>query len=72
MPCDSRKSLTVDAISAAHHLEMHLRTAPSNDLKFEYEEVKRMAQELVAALNELWTHEETHGCNPDLEYSKQN
>ncbi|MGA2347933.1 MAG: hypothetical protein ABSF93_18120 [Candidatus Sulfotelmatobacter sp.] len=51
---------------------MHLRTAPSNDLKFEYEEVKRMAQELVAALNELWTHEETHGCNPDLEYSKQN
>src|ERR1700680_3898479 len=32
MPCNSRKHLTTDAISAAHHLEMHLKPAASNDL----------------------------------------
>jgi len=37
----------------------------SNDSNYELGEVKGMAQELVDALNELWSHEETHGCNPD-------
>jgi hypothetical protein len=66
MVCNSRRLLDQDVMSAAHHLEMRLKEEVSNDSNYELGEVKSMAQELVDALKQLWTHEETHGCNPDI------
>jgi len=64
MVCNSRRLLDADVMSAAHHLEMHLKREVSNDSNYELGEVKSKAQELVDALNQLQRHEETHGCNP--------
>jgi len=63
MSCDTRKLLDSKAQSAAHHLEHRLQSSDSADLKWELGEIKRMASDLLDALNELWDHEDKHGCN---------
>jgi hypothetical protein len=63
MSCDTRKLLHSKAQSAAHHLERRLESSDNADLNCELGEMKRMAQDLLDALNELWDHEDKHGCN---------
>jgi hypothetical protein len=63
MPCDSRALLTDLVFSKTHHLDRRLKEPEGGDLKYEHGDLKRMAQELVDAVNELQAHEETHRCN---------
>ncbi len=62
MSCDARDLLNESVISATHHLEHRLREPEGSDVRFEHGELKRLAQELVDALNELREHEEKHRC----------
>jgi hypothetical protein len=61
--CETRKLLDSKAQSAAHHLESRLKSSDSADSKWDLEEIKRTAKDLLDALHELWDHEDNHACN---------
>lgn len=63
MACDTRRQLESDIDGAAHHLKMRLKEKEIGDLKFDLGDVKRMAQDLIDALDQLREHEDQHGCN---------
>jgi hypothetical protein len=63
MICDVRRDLESSVDSAAHHLQMRLRQTEAGDPRLDLGEIKRMAQDLVNALNQLRGHEDYHHCN---------
>ena len=63
MSCDTRELLVTKAQSAADHLRRCLQSSDSPDSNWELGDIKPMAGDLLDALNELWDHEEKHGCN---------
>ena len=64
MKCDIRNLLDSDVFSAAQHLEQRLQSRETGDLKWELADIKRMAKELVDAINKLHSHENEHECLP--------
>jgi hypothetical protein len=63
MACDRRGLLDSSVASASHHLQMRLRQHETKDLKLELGEVKRMAQDLIDAIDQLRKHEDQHKCS---------
>lgn len=63
MACESKKILESKVQSAAHHLKERLRSkSDTGSSQWEIAEVKTMAVDLLTTLDELWEHEEKHGC----------
>jgi hypothetical protein len=62
MTCDTRRPLTSTVYSAAHHLQFRIKEDDKGNEAFALADVKRMAQDLLDALEELSKHDEQHGC----------
>lgn len=63
MVCSTRRNLYSDVDSVAQHLGTRLaQHETENDPKFELREVKRVAQELINAIDDVRKHEHQHKC----------
>jgi hypothetical protein len=64
MVCSTRRNLYSDVDSVAHHLGTHLaQLEAENDPRFELKQIKRMAQELINAIDHVRKHEDQHKCS---------
>jgi hypothetical protein len=64
MVCSTRRNLYSDVDSIAHHLGTHLgQHETENDPRVELGEVRRIAQELIDAIDHVRKHEDQHKCS---------
>ena len=62
MICNTKRLLDADVFSAAHHLEARIKQNDAGSEAAALSELKRMARDLLDALEKLRKHEAEHNC----------